>query len=142
MRNSNVEPTIASQWWRWPLVPLASFVAGTAGAFAFGAFFWLSMKLQGGYQETGWMFRYVLPILCMGAFGWLFVTSASWVAPRGKFIVAVVMLTVLILIGLMNLLVHWVFQTTEISEAVRVTFGAVSASFMGILAMIQIHKDA
>lgn len=80
-------------WWRWPLIPIASIAGAFLGSAAFMLIQWLSMKYSGHYNENGWYFQYILPLMKDGLFGFLAVYLGCLVAPRGKLIVGVVLTT-------------------------------------------------
>jgi hypothetical protein len=99
------------------------------------------MKLQGGYSSDGWMYLFILPILSMGTFGWAFVTAAAFTALRRKFLAAVFMLTLMLLLGVLNIAAGWVSMSGGVTEAMRITLSCIAAGVMGVTAAIQIHRD-
>ncbi len=82
-------------WWRWPLIPVASIVGAFLGSSAFMILQLFNMKLSGQYNESGWYFQYILPLIRDGIFGFLMVYFGCLIAPRGKLIVGVVLTTLL-----------------------------------------------
>ncbi len=82
-------------WWRWPLIPVASVIGAFLGSSAFILLQWFSMKFSGHYNENGWYFQYILPLMRDGLFGFFVVYFGCLVAPRGKLIVGVVLTTLL-----------------------------------------------
>ena len=82
-------------WWRWPLVPVASIIGAFLGAVVFMLLQFVSMKFSGHYNESGWYFQYILPLMRDGIFGFLAVFCGCMVAPRSKLIVGVVLTTLL-----------------------------------------------
>jgi hypothetical protein len=128
------------QWWRWPLLPFASFIGALAGAMLLTVIQWLGMKWQGGYSEDGWYYRYLLPIFSSALFGWLFALIALNVAPSAKVMAAVVMTTVLGVLFAVGLLFVWVNPRNEIASAIQSTVGAV-ASVAAAISTIVSNKD-
>lgn len=94
--------TVKNQWWKWPLVPLASLVGASLAVVAFVLMQWVSLKFIGG-SPNGWLFKYIVPVFASGVFGFAFIWSACQVAPRYKAITSIVMSTVLIILLLVIL---------------------------------------
>lgn len=137
------EPTDrqTADWWRWPLVPFAAVFGGTVGAFLFGVVQWLGMKLQGGFSEDGWMYRYIVPFLVSCAFGWLYAYCACAVAPRGKLIAGVVMTTLLFLLGLLSIAIVWLSEKYSLGPAIQITIGTVATLIAAVTALVQVHSE-
>ena len=135
--NSNIK----SQWWRWPLMPFASFIGASIGAVLFTALQWFGMKLYGGYSEDGWFYIYVLPIISSAVFGWIYVWITYNIAPTGKLIAGAVMTTVLGFIGVASLVIVWGVDKYSTSEAIQSTVGAVATLFTAIVTLVQLHQD-
>lgn len=131
----------ANQWWRWPLMPFAAVLGGALGAMLFGLVQWFGMKLQGGFSESGWMYLYILPVLTAAAFGWLYTWIACAVAPRGKLLAGTVMTTILVLVGLLNIVIVWGMQKYPVGEAVQLTIGSIASSAAAIVALAQVHGE-
>ncbi len=130
----------AVTWWRWPLIPFVGVVAGTLGAIAFGLFQWIGMKLAGGYSEDGWYFLYILPVITSGIFGYVFVTSTHYVAPRGKFISSVVMTTILGLFLLLSVVLAWGPAHESVGDSVQMTVGCVAALVAAIATLVNLAQ--
>jgi hypothetical protein len=129
-----------SEWWRWPLLPFAAVLGAVLGAMLFGMVQWFGMKMQGGYSEDGWMYRYVMPVLISGAFGWLYAWIACEVAPRGKVIAGVVMTTILFLLAAGSVMLAWVTSGYGIGDTIQATIGCVVSLVAAIVALIQAHE--
>jgi hypothetical protein len=82
-----------SQWWRWPLVPIASL----AGAIAGGAAYALIWSLFSGASSDSLFVRYISPLLAGGMFGYLVPQISHIVAPAGK-VPAAICMTVIALV--------------------------------------------
>ena len=104
--NQNLDAK-SNQWWRWPLVPIASIVGAGLGSTLFVLFQWFSMKLMGGFSDDGWMYLYILPCMSSATFGFMYIWIACYVAPRGKVITGIVMATILIIASVAGLLYVW-----------------------------------
>ena len=137
---SSLRSDTSSQWWRWPLLPFAAIIGGTLGAFLLVLLQWFGMKMQGGFSEDGWYFRYILPIVSAAAFGWLYVLITLNVAPKGKVIAAVVMTTVLGVLTCFGLLLTWLNPNQGTAAAVQSTVGSI-ASVVAAIATIVSSKD-
>jgi hypothetical protein len=84
-----------ADWWRWPLVPLGSIAGAIGGAILMTLLQWLALMIEGRGSADGWWYRFVQPIIVFGVLGYLWSTLAYSIAPRGKLISAVVMITLL-----------------------------------------------
>ncbi|MCA9235566.1 MAG: hypothetical protein KDA44_08835 [Planctomycetales bacterium] len=97
----------ATGWWRWPLVPLAAIAGSTVGSTLVGMIGWAGAKTYGGFAEDGWYYLYIMPTIMSGFLGFIWSTASAYVAPYAKFITAVVMSTVLGMIGVFLLMEHF-----------------------------------
>ncbi len=88
------ETPIKHEALRWIAMPFAATLGATLGCFLIVGLHWLWLRFFQGYSETGACFLYILSIASSVVYGWLFTLIASEVAPRGKFIACVVMVTV------------------------------------------------
>lgn len=129
-----------AQWWRWPLLPFAAILGGMLGAFLLTLLGWFGMKMQGGFSEDGWYFRYILPITSSAIFGWFYVLITLNVAPKGKVIASVVMTTVLGVLTCIGLLFVWLNPHREIAAAIQSTVGSI-ASVVAAISAIVASKD-
>ncbi|ADO00843.1 hypothetical protein Gbem_4143 [Citrifermentans bemidjiense Bem] len=130
----------SSQWWRWPILPLAAVLGALVGAFLLTLLQWIGMKMQGGFREDGWYFRYILPVISSAVFGWLYALITLNVAPRGKVIASVVMTTILGVLALLGLIFTWFYKLDDIGTAVQSTVGSI-ASLVAAIATIVSLKD-
>ena len=88
-------------------MPFAAFIGAALAAVAFTLLQWLGMKVSGGFSEDGWYYRFILPAISAGFFGYFYVLITLKVAPRGKVISAVVMTTILGVFSLLGLVAMW-----------------------------------
>ena len=130
------------QWWRWPLVPLAAITGALAGSILIALLYWLSMKLQGGYSEDGWMYRYILPTITSAVFGLLYVKISYDVAPKGKLITGVVMTTLLFLFSVLNIWLAWYLERYSPAQSIQITVGSIASFITAVISLIQIHAEA
>jgi hypothetical protein len=86
-----------NEWWKWPLVPIASIAGACLGVAAFVLMQWVSLKFMGGSAD-GWLFKYIVPVMSSAVFGYAFIWCACKVAPKSKAITGIVMATLLVLI--------------------------------------------
>lgn len=96
-----------SNWWRWPILPFASFLGAALGASFFLLLQWGIAKVRGDFSEDGWYFVYILPMLSSAVFGYLLVFITLYIAPKGKVIAAAIMLIVLCMILLTGQIFMW-----------------------------------
>lgn len=130
-------------WWRWPLLPVAAILGAILGSGLWLVIQWLLLKFYGGAAEDGWIYRYVLPTVSSGIFGWLFVSISCRVAPRGKVIAGTVMTTILVLLGLANLFVVWWRYGYDdgLEDAIMITVNWLICSAAGVAALINAQSD-
>lgn len=129
-----------SGWWRWPLMPFASFIGATLGAILFTLFQWFGMKLSGGYSEDGWYYLYILPVISSGIFGWLYVLITITVAPKGKIISAIIMTTIFGVLLVLASLYSWIDPHREFGYAFQSTISGIT-SLIAAIASIVNYKD-
>jgi hypothetical protein len=129
-----------AQWWRWPLLPFAVFAGAFVGALLLTLLQWFGMKLQGGYSEDGWYYRYILPVISSAFFGWLYALIALNVAPRAKVMTSVVMTTILGVLTAIGLMFVWLNPRNEIGTSIQSTIGSI-ASLVAAIATIVSSKD-
>lgn len=136
---SNIDNSNA-QWWRWPLVPVASVFGAIIGTVLFVLLQWFSMKMSGGYSEDGWYFRYILPIFKDGIFGFIFVYAGCFVAPRGKIIVGSVLATIVGLFFILALVYNISDPITGTGYKIHSVITGVSLFVGAVLGVIQGQK--
>lgn len=133
--------SLASQWWRWPLLPFASFLGGAIGASLLTLFMWFGMKMSGGYTEDGWYYRYIMPLFSAGAFGYLTAIIAAYVAPKGKLIAGTVIVTILGIVVLIGAVLYWLLDKYSLGESIQATVGAIATMIGSVAALIQVHDE-
>lgn len=118
-------------------MPIAAFL----GAMLFSALLllmqWTAMKMRGGFSEDGWYYLYILPIIQSAVFGYSYARISCWVAPSGKLVAGIVMVTVLLLLASAILILTWLLPDMPLGESVRSTIGVGAlgiASVVGLLA--------
>ena len=124
------------QWWRWPLMPVAAIAGAMLGTLAIGIFMWLGMKFQGGYNEDGWYFRYIMPVFTSGIFGYLYAKISYTVAPSGKLIAGVVMATVLGILVLLSAVLGWVIPSYSTGQAIQATVASIATMIGSVIALV------
>jgi hypothetical protein len=139
--NEGTVTTKPNQWWRWPMIPLASVTGAVVGTVAITAFQWLGMKIQGGFSEDGWWYRFILPVISSATFGYIYAAIACYVAPKGKVIAGTVMTTVLGLVLLLGLVLAWASSKYSFWESMQTTIGSVAMLIAGIVAVMQVHQE-
>lgn len=131
----------SSGWWRWALLPFASFLGAMAGTFLIGLFQWFGMKMQGGFSTDGWYFMYVMPVISSAVFGWLYVLITLNVAPKGKFITAVVMVTVLVVLGIIGQIFSWANPSNTIGYSTQGTIGTLTTIVSAIMSLVSYRDE-
>jgi len=107
-----------------------------------GLVLWFGMKMQGGFSEDGWYFRYVMPVISSAIFGYLYSTIAVEVAPRGKIIAGTVMVTILGLIAAISLFISWFAPATPIGEKIQMTVGSMATMVVAILTLVDANGQS
>jgi hypothetical protein len=134
------EPPAKTQWWRWPLIPIAAVLGAFAAALLMAGFQWLSIKFMGGGTD-GWLFKYIVPLMSAGAFGWAFVRASCEVAPRGKFITGIVMATILTLFNIVVAAFILLRSTEGWGAMLAGVLWGVVATVVGIVALMQFRTE-
>lgn len=123
-------------WWRWPLMPIAALTGAVLGTILLGVLQWIGMKLSGVYNEHGWYFKYILPLVMWGCFGYFFTAISYRVAPTGKLVASTVMATTLCVVMVLVVLFGLARDTPTLGAGVQVilSLGAlVSGAIFGII---------
>ena len=139
--NQSIGDVSSRQWWRWPLMPLASIAGACAGSIVIGLFLWFTMKLQGGFSEDGWFYIYVTPVISSIAFGYNYSYIACSVAPCGKVIAGTVMATLLAIFLIGGVVIFWTSPAKTTEESVQITIGAVACIVAAITALVEAHSQ-
>lgn len=135
------EKTPNSQWWRWPLIPIAALIGAPLGGAVIAILQWLSMKMMGGFYEDGWWYRYVMPVSSSAVSGYLY-THITWsVAPNGKVIASVVMITLLSVIAIFNVLLAWAIPRYSLGDSIRATLGSIAAVMCSIVTLVDLYRE-
>lgn len=127
-------------WWRWPLVPLAAVLGALAGSLALFFVLWLSMKMRGDFNENGWLYLYIIPLMQAATFGYLYTWISCAVAPRGKFITGVVMVTTLLALHAVALIFVWQ-RSPDTGAAIQVTVSGIAIGIACIVGLIHAHEE-
>lgn len=115
-------------WWRWPLMPLAAITGAVFGTLALGTLMWLGTKFQGGYNENGWYYKYIMPFFTSACFGYIYAKISYHMAPSGKLIAGTVMVTLFGVFCVFTTVLAWMPMTsTSTGEAIRVTISSAAA---------------
>ncbi|WP_222566000.1 hypothetical protein [Novilysobacter antarcticus] len=123
------------QWWRWPLMPLAAIAGSVLGTIVMGILMWLGMKLSGGYSEDGWYFRYIMPVITSGIFGYLYATISYTVAPSGKRIAGIIMVTALGIFSGLSAILGWVMPSYSTGQAIQATVASIATMIGAVMAL-------
>lgn len=139
METNNVS-NYKSEWWKWLLVPFASVIGAYLCSFIFVLLQWLSIKFMGGNSD-GWLFKYIVPFMSSGVFGFAFVWCACNVAPKCKAITGIVMATLLVI--LMIITVYFAFTNINNTrvDIIISSLQAFAASFAAIATVKQHIQD-
>jgi hypothetical protein len=122
-------------------MPFAAFIGSFFGASLFSLLQWFGLKYQGGFSEDGWMYRYILPIVSSGLFGWLYVWIACRVAPWGKVVAGTVMVTILFIVFFVLMAFHWMMPKFSIGESLQFTVAAAAALVSAVVTLVHIHAE-
>lgn len=125
-----------SNWWRWPLMPIAALTGAIIGTILVGVLQWVGMKLSGSYNEDGWYFKYIVPLVMWGCFGY-FLTAISYrVAPAGKIVASAVVATTFCVVMILIVLFGFTRNTPTLIAGLQVilSFGVlVGGATFGII---------
>lgn len=132
----------SSEWWRWVALPFVTIIGSVIGSLLIGLFLWFGMKMQGGFSEDGWYFRYVMPVGASAMFGFLYAYLACEFAPRGKVIAGTVMVTLLCVVALVGLVSTWMVPGQSVGQAIQVTVGSIATMVAAIAVLVETHKQA
>jgi hypothetical protein len=132
-----------SDWWRWIALPFAAILGSILGSAAFMVVQWFGMKMEGGYTEDGWYYKYILPTFAYGIFGWLFTFISFHVAPRGRFIAAVVMTTLFVAFCALCILFELTVPNPDRTTArtVQSVVGCIVGAIASIITAITLHNE-
>lgn len=130
-----MQPQEPYQWWRWPLMPVAALGGAILGSIIMGIIMWLGMKFQGGFNEDGWYFLYIMPLFTSGVFGYLYAIISYKMAPSHNLIAGIVMVTVLGVIGLLGIVLAWALPEYSVGQSVQATVGTVATMVGAIIAL-------
>ena len=117
-------------------MPFAAVAGALAGSIIAVLFLWFGMKLQGGFSEDGWYFRYVMPVISSAIFGYLFAHISCEMAPRGKVIAGTVMVTILGLFGLLGIVLAWIVPDYPVGQAIQATVGTVATMIAAVVTLM------
>ena len=117
-------------------MPVAAIAGALLGMIAIGLIMWIGMKLQGGFREDGWYFLYIMPVFTSGAFGYLYAKIAYAMAPSGKLIAGVVMVTILGLLGLIGAVLAWLMPDYTLGYAIQTTIGTIATIIGAVIALV------
>lgn len=129
------------QWWRWPLVLPAAAIGGALGAFILTAMQWFALKMQGGFSQDGWYFLYVLPLLSSVAFGWLYTYIAWQVAPKGKAVTGIVLVTLLGIASAFSIFLVWWVLDYPTGQAVQTTLACIANTVASIFSLVGLMSE-
>lgn len=140
MEITNTSKVSSQDWWRWLLLPFATFGGSFIGALIMWLMLRVGMMFHGG--EVGldsWYFRYVMPVLLSAVFGFLYASIACNVAPRGKVITGTVMVTILGGITVIGLLNTWTAPHIAIGSQIQMTVGSVATMLAAVLTLVDFN---
>ncbi len=141
MIHEQLDNNSSSKWWLWPILPFASVIGATLGAFFLALIQWIGMKMQGGFREDGWYFLYVMPVFSSAIFGWLFSYITLYLAPKGKVITATIMVTILGVILSFSTFILWANPYKELGETIQASIGSVVTMIVAISTIVSQKDD-
>lgn len=122
-------------------MPFASLLGAMVGTFLIGLLQWFSMKMHGGFSTDGWYFMYVMPVISSAVFGWLYVLITLNVAPKGKFITAIVMVTVLVVLGIIGQIFSWANPYNTIGYSTQGTLSILATTLSSIISLVSYRDE-
>jgi len=130
-----------AEWWRWIALPFAAILGAMLCAFIISMLQVASMFLFGGFSTDSVYGKYILPILSSAIFGWIYVLISLKVAPRGKLIAAVVMITVLGVISVITQAYIWMSPDYSLGYAIHSAIAALTTMGASITALTLNKED-
>lgn len=137
---NNTGSTGKSDWWRWVALPFAAILGAMLCAFIISILQAASMFLFGGFSTDSVYSKYILPIFSSAIFGWIYVLITLNVAPRGKLIAAVVMITILGVISVVTQAHIWISPEYSLGYAIHSAIAALVTIGTSIMALA-LNKD-
>lgn len=130
----------ASQWWRWPLMPVASIGGAVFGSMIVGGINRLGMMMNGASPD-GWWIRFIEPIMVSGMFGYIWAYLAYAIPPFAKLISGVVMTTILGMLCLFTIVMAFNDVTLPTGDRVSTSIAAAATLVGAIGAILQCRED-
>lgn len=131
-----------NQWWRWALMPVAA-VAGTLflSFLVSIVYTYFSKVFLEAYVGAG-VTRFNANILASLCFGYVYISIACAVAPRGKFVVGVVMAGLFLAYVIVTDVAIWVSSLYEVSGAIWESICSLVALMAAAAALFQVHRES
>jgi hypothetical protein len=128
-----------SDWWRWPLVPVASIAGASLAVAIVFVFHWIMVISEANWVEL-LLYPFVTPIVASGIFGFFWSSIAYLIAPRGKLIAAVVMTIILgFLLALAS--IRALNDSGDILDKVKFIVTAIIAMITSICGLVIMNKE-
>ena len=121
-------------------MPFAAVAGALFGSILAVFVLWIAMKFQGGWSEDGLYFRFVLPVISSGLFGYIYSYIVCEMAPHGKVIAGAVMATLLGVFGIGGSLISWTASTNSTGESVQMTVGCVAILVGAIIPIVDLNQ--
>jgi hypothetical protein len=139
MEITNTSKASSQDWWRWLLLPFATFGGSVIGTFIMWLMLRVGMMSHYEISLDSWWWRYVMTALLSAVFGCLYAYIACEVAPRGKVIAGTVMVTIqggITVIGLLN---TWAAPDIAIGSQIQMTVGSVATMVAAVLTLVDVN---
>jgi hypothetical protein len=88
----------------WILMPIATILGSAFIILALNSLWWIFGKMHSEEMSKGWIYLYLLPITTTFILGFVYAQIPSLIAPRGKVISTIVMVTILAFINLISII--------------------------------------
>ena len=124
----------------WTLMPILTVLGSLLGVLAVGTLWWIFFKMHSEEIQTGWMFKYLIPIFGCCIYGYLWAQIPAKIAPRGKAIASIIMVTIL---SAANLVIITILLVSDQIATYNPTFDIILSLAIitsSILSSIQVYK--
>lgn len=126
---------------RWMLLPFATILGSAIGASILVGLGWGGAKMHGGMKEDGWYYLYVLPFASACVMGVLWAQISAAMAPRGKVITSIVMVTIPVMLSVIAIVLVWTISHFSLEKSIKSTVECVGSAVAGIISAVQIKLE-
>lgn len=140
-KNNNVKEKYNAwrDWWRWLLVPFASVGGAYIGFYIFMLIQYIHSANTDGYLSM--ITLIIIPVIGKAIFGFIFGLLSYTIAPRGKMLASVVMITLLAAISILEVLLSFYNLNFSVAIKIQVLIGDIVLIIGAIVGAKKADKD-